>query len=224
MLHGAIFDNVNTLQQYGLCLLDDLSIETAKRKENIVDIPGADGELDLSDLPQGYPVYSNREITFTLFKGVDDVELMQIRDELVGKYSGKTVELKLPNDNYEAAYSGVVQIGDISGYNSGKIPITINAKPFKHISVSASSPAGRLTGAFGITNLGKRPAELFLTVQGESTIVFINSITMEQYTFTSDAEGYSDVLTDYKLPIGNVGVSYQLSRGTLQLTWEEERL
>lgn len=134
MLYGVSIrgenDAVATLVDYGLCILDDLTIGEAKLKENYVDIPGANGSLNLSYAPQGYAVYEDREISFTLFKGVDDVALETIRAELANSFHGQKVELMLPNDN-EHFWEGVIQFGGISGYNSGKIPVTFRAQPYK---------------------------------------------------------------------------------------------
>ena len=136
MLHGIgieWFDEqiqYDSLTEDGLCLLDDLTIGEAKLKENYVDIPGGNGSLNLSYAPQGYPVYEDREISFTLFKGVDDIALEVIRAKLANMFHGHEVHLILPND-LNSYWAGVIQFGAISGYNSGKIPVTFRAQPYK---------------------------------------------------------------------------------------------
>ena len=136
MLHGIgieWFDEqiqYDSLTEDGLCLLDDLTIGEAKLKENYVDIPGGNGSLNLSYAPQGYPVYEDREISFTLFKGVDDIALEVIRAKLANMFHGQEVDLYLPND-LNSCWTGVIQFGAISGYNSGKIPVTFRAQPYK---------------------------------------------------------------------------------------------
>lgn len=136
MLHGIGIEwydeqiQYDSLTEDGLCLLDDLTIGEAKLKENYVDIPGANGSLNLSYAPQGYPVYEDREISFTLFKGVDDVALEAIRSKLANMFHGEKVELILPND-LNSCWVGVIQFGAMSGYNSGKIPVKFRAQPYK---------------------------------------------------------------------------------------------
>ena len=136
MLYGIDIVNFDEQIQYesmtehGLCLLDDLTIGEAKLKENYVNIPGANGSLNLSYAPQGYPVYEDREISFTLFKGVDDIALEAIRAKLANMFHGQEVYLYLPNDLH-SYWAGVIQFGGISGYNSGKIPVTFRAQPYK---------------------------------------------------------------------------------------------
>ena len=145
MLHGIgieWFDEqiqYDSLTEDGLCLLADLTIGEAKLKENYVDIPGGNGSLNLSYAPQGYPVYEDREISFTLFKGVDDVALEAIRAKLANMFHGQEVHLILPNDLH-SYWAGVIQFGAISGYNSGKIPVTFRAQPYKtHLTTGVKS-------------------------------------------------------------------------------------
>lgn len=134
MLYGVLIsgegEEINTLSYYRLCILDDLTIGEAKLKENYINIPGANGSLNLSYAPQGYATYEDREISFTLFKGVNDANLEIIRSDLANKFHGQEVELTLPNDN-DHFWKGVIQFGGISGYNSGKIPVTFRAQPYK---------------------------------------------------------------------------------------------
>ena len=143
MLYGVDIsgkdEEINTLSYYGLCILDDLTIGEAKLKENYINIPGANGSLNLSYAPQGYATYEDREISFTLFKGVNDANLEIIRSDLANKFHGQEVELMLPNDN-EHFWKGVIQFGGISGYNSGKIPVTFRAQPYKtHLTTGVKS-------------------------------------------------------------------------------------
>lgn len=131
--------SVWTIEEYDMCILDDLTIGEAKLKENYIDIPGANGSLNLSYAPQGHATYEDREITFTLFKGVDDVELEAIRSELANLFHGQEVDIILPNDT-DHFWTGVIQFGGISGYNSGKIPVRMRAQPYKtHVMTGAKS-------------------------------------------------------------------------------------
>ena len=130
MLHGVVIDGVDTLQEYGLILLADLSEGEAEPKTEFLDIPGGNGSLDLSESPQGRPVYKMRDISFTLFKAVDSTALEKLRAALAGRWHGREVMLQLPTDAGHY-YRGRIRIGSISGYNSGKIPISMHAQPWK---------------------------------------------------------------------------------------------
>lgn len=130
MYYGAIVNGNNLLDVYGLILLADLKIEGPKVKENFIPIPGGDGSLNVSNWPQGRATYQERIITGTLFKGVPDTELEPIRAELCNSFMGKTAGLILPDDTTHY-WRGTIAFGDLDGYNSGSIPFTFRAEPWK---------------------------------------------------------------------------------------------
>lgn len=130
MLHGVTINGTNTLTEYGLCLLSDLKVGAPEKKTNYVDIPGADGSLDMSNYPQGRPVYKNRNISFTLFKADTEANIEATRILLRQIYHGKQVQLILPNDTTRY-FTGVMSIGDTSGFPACKIPVSVVAEPYK---------------------------------------------------------------------------------------------
>lgn len=130
MLHGVTINSVNTLTTYGLALLADLKIAEPKLKANRVNIPGGDGDLNMSYAPQGRAVYECREISFRLFKRMDEASRDALVSTLRNLWHGQEVDLVLPNDSTHY-WHGVLSIGDVSGYNAGIIPVTLLADPYK---------------------------------------------------------------------------------------------
>lgn len=131
MLYGVDFNEENTLERYGLILLADVEIEAPERKEVLVDIPGADSVLDLSNYPLGHANYNNIIVAFNLFKPVDDIALRAIKTTLMNKYHGKRVKVTMPEDTTHYYY-GVVQFGETGDYNSGIIPCEVQADPWRY--------------------------------------------------------------------------------------------
>lgn len=131
MLYGVIINGINTLTEYGLCLCADLKIGTPELKENRVDIPGGDGSLNMSYSPQGMPVYKDRRISFTLFKRMGEIDRDQLVSTLRNLWHGLEVDIVLPNDT-QHFWHGVISIGDVSNYNTGKIPVDMIAEPYKY--------------------------------------------------------------------------------------------
>lgn len=131
MLYGVIINGINTLTEYGLCLCADLKIAAPELKENRVDIPGGDGSLNMSYSPQGMPVYKDRRISFTLFKRMGEIERDQLVSMLRNLWHGLEVDIVLPNDT-QHFWHGVISIGDVSNYNTGKIPVDMIAEPYKY--------------------------------------------------------------------------------------------
>ena len=61
---GTYFDLMHSYDQYGL-IQQSVDIEPAQPKLNMIDIPGADGSKDLTELPSGRVTYKDRKITWT---------------------------------------------------------------------------------------------------------------------------------------------------------------
>lgn len=160
---GITINGTDTLTQWGLILLDDVTIGEAPLKSNIVDVPGTDGALNLSyGMTGGAPVFGMRDISFTLFasglsrsgnrllhaRPKDEEEVNLIRTDLQGRYHGREVDVYLPDDSTHY-WHGILSVGQKSRYNSGRIPISIKAFPYRlktaATSVSATIPSGGST-------------------------------------------------------------------------------
>lgn len=175
MLYGVKINGVDTLQKYGLALLADYNITAPKLRENCVVIPGVDGCVDLGSALTGFPVYDNRTITFKLFKGVDDVTLDAIRRGIMALYHGQEVTVEFPFDS-EHTYSGTLQFGDMGGYNSGTIPVTMNAAPWrtkKTITEVARSDLSSSYKTLTLQNEGRRVVPT-ITCGQETTLLYKN--------------------------------------------------
>ena len=86
------------------------SIEPPEVKSNIIEIPAADGGLDLSESLTGYPIYSNREGTMEFY--VDDEKL--IRDYFSGTDT--------PSPHYDNLYMTWYDIyRDICQFLNGRV-------------------------------------------------------------------------------------------------------
>lgn len=171
MIYGAIIDGVNTLDEYGLYLTAEIEIEAPERKTNYISIPGSDGSIDLSDHPQGRPVYADREVTFELFKPVDDFDLRAIRSELMNRWHGRKVRLHLPDDAGHY-FLGVLNVGKKEKFNTGIIPCVMLCDPWRYknepTSVTVSLNAGGTT--VHLMN-ERRPVSPRFIVEGDATIV-----------------------------------------------------
>ena len=206
MLYGAIIDGVNTLTRYGLFLGADIEIGEPARKDSTVNVPGADGVLDMSDAPQGYPVYNNRTISFTLLKRSTSAdELDALRTDLRDLYHGKKVTLILPTDP-DYYFEGVISIGKLGGYDAPYIPVTMSAYPYKI----------KLT-------------ETTVTVTGNATVVLHNArmSVVPRVANTAAAvirwNSQSAAITPWDYPDADIAIT-QLESGDpttviLKLTW-----
>lgn len=120
---------VDTYSAWGLFLLEDgFSIGAPELKTNNIDVPGMDGTLDASDVPQGYPVYNNRPIAFKLFRDESWEGTETLRQTLMGRFHGRRVRIILPTDT-ERYYVGRISVGDLT--QRREIPVTASVYPYK---------------------------------------------------------------------------------------------
>lgn len=179
MLHGVKINDVDTLAEYGLILLADLSVGEAKPKTELLEIPGGDGALDLSESPLGRPVYQMREISFTLFKAVDAAALEQLRTALSNRWHGREVRLDLPTDT-EHHFQGRIRFGDHSGYNTGKIPVSMSAYPWK-LKNTVTTVSKAITGS-GIVTLSNERMSVSPSVSATAPVTIrwgANSVSID---------------------------------------------
>lgn len=127
MTYGVVIDGMDTKEEWGLILLNDLKVEAPAPNFNFVTVPGMSGAYDFTEA-LGLVTYQQRTISFTLFRRLNDFRLKEIRDELAERFHGKRVELVLPDDE-DHHYEGRMAIGGVDGYNTGRIAVTVIADP-----------------------------------------------------------------------------------------------
>lgn len=178
MMYGAVIDNINTLEEYGLVLLDDVSYGTPEPRIKTVTIPEADGVLDLSEATSGAVRFGTRKISFRLFAYADTGEHKKpteesfaiIRQRLMNEIHGKRRKLWLPDDT-DHYYEGRFSVGEKGPYNSGIIPITVTADPWRYKNEVTERLFAK-DGTFIIQN-EKRPARpFFVKASAGGTVTF----------------------------------------------------
>lgn len=118
--YAAAYNAVDTYEEYGLAVaLDKLEISAPKVRTEYKTVRGMDGALDVSEAPQGYPVYENRTVKFRLFKAVrpfmlyDVQEVLALRTTFLARWQGRRVRIVLPDDETHY-WVGRISVGDFS--------------------------------------------------------------------------------------------------------------
>lgn len=127
---GVTINGTDTQTTWGLIMLDDLVISAPVPKTAYVDLPGANGTLDYSDALVGHPVFEPRTVSFTLFKNMDESTRNTTRTALLALFGGQKVTLITP-DLAGWYWEGRMTIGELSGYNSGRIPVSVTVQPYR---------------------------------------------------------------------------------------------
>lgn len=117
--YAAAYNAVDTYEAYGLALAyDNFSISAPEPRTEYKTIRGMDGALDVSEAPQGYPVFENRTVRFRLFKAVRpfmrwDIDALQaLRTTFLARWQGQRVRIIFPDDE-EHYWLGRLTVGDL---------------------------------------------------------------------------------------------------------------
>lgn len=195
-------------------------LDPAEQKTNFVDVPGADGSLDLStDLTDGVPKYRDRMLTVTLESSEGTrLEREQVIANFINHYHGKRVDIHLPDD--EAHHlNGRLHI--VKNYNDpahASVTITATCKPWKFADVETLVTLVALPTAQTATlvNNGIKPVVPVLyvhTTSADDVILTYDGINMAVSAGTTQ-------VALFELPYGEHEVAY-MGAGTMDITYRE---
>lgn len=181
MMHGIWINDKNTLDDFGLVLLADVSIGAPGPKMNYISVPEADGDLDFTGALNGGVVrYAMRQISLNLFPVHDVIagtrqpateeHAAMIRQRLMEEIHGQKVKVWLPDDP-QHYFLGRISVGDKGGFNNTTIPITMTAEPWRYKNLETMV---RITedGAVNLSNETRRVVPTFTATDAVTTVVF----------------------------------------------------
>lgn len=130
-MRGVTFGAYHTYKDFGLYMKTAPIVSAPAPKLYYVDIPGADGAIDMSEVHAGRVTYENREIsmTFVVINGRE--RWAHVYSKLMNAIHGKEMRIVLDGDP-EYYYFGrpIVQKMD-SGKKTADITITATVQPYK---------------------------------------------------------------------------------------------
>lgn len=184
-LVGLHTDIINTGTDLGL-IPQSVVVSPATPKLNLVDIPGGNGSVDLTEITAGLIPYNDRTIkwVFTLYPGVDWATK---RSEVSNALNGKRLKIVL-GDDPDWYYDGRISVKE---YKSDKLfhQITVEATcaPYKLKAVGMIATAALTTDYTEITcNIGLMPQVPKITVDTATMIQcgnFGTQVSAGTYTF-----------------------------------------
>ena len=129
-MKGVKFDDYHSYLDFGL-ILSSYSIGDAKPKTEMIDIPGSDGSLDLSEY-FGDVKYKNRKLSFTFSVIGRPSEFLQNYSLLQNIINGRKMKIVL-DDDPEFYYVGRVTVDEWkSKPRVGSITIDCDCEPYKY--------------------------------------------------------------------------------------------
>ena len=215
MLNDVIFNNEKSAYDEWNIVLTKVDIPLPEPKTSLVEIKGADGVLDLSEVLTGDILYNNRTITLT-FEMMDDADYYDLISNISNYLHGKKVTISLTNDE-DYYYVGRASINQWQCIKrKGIIVITVDAEPYKY-SVTETTMIVNVvnqTKTITLQNSRKRVCPI-LNVTGTITL----TISGVNYKL---AEGKQQ-LSNFRLVEGNNVVKVS-GNGTLTITYRQGEL
>ncbi len=108
------------------------SINTPERKTKIVEIPGMNGDLDLSESLTGYPLYSNRKGSIEFLVMNDYEHWHDIYQNMCSYLHGKRLYMAFEEDPAYYYYGTFTVEQYESGDHNSNITISYELEPFKY--------------------------------------------------------------------------------------------
>lgn len=214
---GITFGEVHSYEDLNLILSVCPDMPPAKPKTTYIDIPGADGSLDLSEV-HGEVRFSEREnkYTFTMHPA-EEMTWEEKMSEVSNLLNGKRMQMVLDKD---ADYFWDVRV-TVDSYNSDKylhqIVISVKAMPYKYRQYYTVREIS-LTGTENTVNLsnGRKTVCPVIECSNNDT-----SITFENATYKLSAGKHELLDIQLKQGLNKVTVS---GTGTVTFTYREGEL
>ena len=215
MLNDVIFNDEKSAYDEWNIVLTKADIPLPEPKTSLVEIKGADGVLDLSEVLTGDILYNNRVITLT-FEMMDDTDYYDLISNISNYLHGRIVTISLTNDE-DYYYVGRASISQWQcSKRQGIIVIMVDAEPYKY-SVTETTMivnVANQTKTITLQNSRKRVCPT-LNVTGTITLT-INGVDYEL------AEGKQQ-LVNFILVEGNNTIKIS-GNGTLVITYRQGAL
>lgn len=212
-MRGILIDHlVHTGDDLGLVMTGKSLPAPALQKE-IVEIPGRNGALDMSETLTGEPTYNNRPLTFTFLGNGSRETVLELIDNLL-LYHGQYITIVV-DDLEDWYYEGRAEISYVDHYHYVEFELLVDAQPFRQALTGKKYTYSAVTNkAIVLENTGVRTLPT-VTVTATATIkIGTNSYTMVAGTYD-----------DERLLLSHGNNSWIVTTtGTITITYREAKI
>jgi len=182
-MQGVEFDEKHSYYHWGLLFRSRPVISPPIPKTKYVDVPGADGALDMTDTLTGYTQYHNRKISFEFILMAGREKWPAIYSDLLDTLHGKKVKLVF-DDDPDYYYTGRVTVGKWDAEKvTAIITMTAEVEPFKTEKLRKTKSCVMTSQGVAVTIQGtKKPVVPDITVSNGGAQVSFRGTT---YTLES---------------------------------------
>lgn len=130
-VNGIRFGELHSYYDLGMWLSERPDYGSPEPKTNLVEIPGMDGALDMTEANSGEVKYSNRTLTFTFAKMISVGEQEEFKSRVRNALHGRYVDQIIPDEDPDWCYSGRVTVDftDIKPWKM-RCVVTVDAAPY----------------------------------------------------------------------------------------------
>ena len=130
-MRGVTFGTSHTYWDWGLMLKKAPEVSPPEPKTHYVDIPGANGAMDLTEMLTGKVQYKNRTIRMEFVTTAGREEWSVVYSDILNALHGQLLEITLDDDPMHC-YTGRVIVGNPTrNGNIVTITMTAEVEPYK---------------------------------------------------------------------------------------------
>lgn len=130
-MRGISFNGKHSYWDWGLMLKSTPKVSSPEPKTHYVDIPGAHGEMDLTEALTGKVQFKNREIEMEFITMAGRENWSAIYSDILSTLHGQVAEISL-DDDPQHYYKGRVTVGDPERDKKHvTLKMTAKVEPFK---------------------------------------------------------------------------------------------
>ena len=129
--------HINTWDDWHIVASSRPSINLPEYKQNLIEITGMSGSIDISNVLTGYPLYGNREgsiefIILNQYNRPDAEHWVEVYHKISKFLHGRRLKMVLTDDEPNFYYTGLFTVSDFqSGENNSTITINYILDPYK---------------------------------------------------------------------------------------------
>ena len=139
--YAATLNGKHTYTDYGLYITNNDPVEPPEVKAKYIEVPGRNGQIDLTEALTGYTVYNNRQIVLELGGRKRSQDWPGFMSSFLNDLHGKAVKVVFDNDpSYYYQGRATVESDYEKGNEIARFTLIINAEPYKYSNQSTTEP------------------------------------------------------------------------------------
>lgn len=213
-LRSIKFDDMDTGRDWRL-ILTSMTIDPPEVKQNFVEVPGRDGDIDITENLDGEVHYKSRPAQFHFFMSEgtyeERVELMRvIRNYL----HGRSRKIILPDDDTRYMVGRWTVSGILKNQAYTEFDVSGTCEPYEYSTEEAvrTLPATETKTEHAVVNLGRKTIVPDITVTG--------SVSLEYGAYKTTLSEGSYKILDIKLKSGS-NIFTVSGNGSITFTYRE---